>query len=381
MIDELHTGGIEKIAIQQVGALKRIGKKAGLIVLRRVKIEAYPYAEFLKNTPVIYLDDRLPRWFKFSFKIPFFSYLSLFHLTYPLFLPWVVGKKEFTVLVSHGTYTTFTALTLKFFKGIPFFVFIWDPIYYILKKAYVFGPIRIFFFVLLPLARFFDRLIVTFSNGVFVAGSPHLNYLKSVGASRIIKLYPGVEPIDKLPDKKEKFILSVTGWTQAKKPDYNLELIRALPSSHLIMAGSWYPKNSEEDFRQKVKDERLTDRVEITGALEENKLRRLYQEALVLLQTNDDRGFGLPALEAAAHGCTFIIPQGQGVGELFEDKVDGFFTKERDTKVILEKLKLLIGDPKLARRMGESAWTKVANSYSWEKHAQKLSKEVERLFQ
>ena len=86
MIDELHTGGIEKIAIQQVDALKRIGKKAGLIVLRRVKIEAHPYSEFLKNTPVIYLDDRLPRWFKFSFKIPFFSYFSLFRIRRNIFV-------------------------------------------------------------------------------------------------------------------------------------------------------------------------------------------------------------------------------------------------------------------------------------------------------
>jgi len=80
----------------------------------------------------------------------------------------------------------------------------------------------------------------------------------------------------------------------------------------------------------------------------------------------------MPALEAAGHGTTFIIPRGQGVCKLFRNKVDGFYTKEKDTRTIVKYIKKLINNKYLAVEMGEHAWQTVKKNYSWKKHAQQL---------
>ena len=131
-----------------------------------------------------------------------------------------------------------------------------------------------------------------------------------------------------------------------------------------------------EDFRKKVVARNLESRVTITGSLNELELKRLYASARVFVQTNDDRGFGMPALEAASQGCPFVIPDGQGVGELFTDGREGFFTKERGTEELVEKLTWLLNDKKKATTMGRHGWEKVINNYSWEKHALTLIGEL-----
>jgi glycosyltransferase involved in cell wall biosynthesis len=155
-------------------------------------------------------------------------------------------------------------------------------------------------------------------------------------------------------------------------------MLRDLPDAKLIIAGSWYPESLLNRFKAKVVAANLEKRVEVTGPLPEQKLRELFTKAAVFLQISDDRGFGMAALEAASCGCPFIIPQHQGVGELFTDGVEGFITKEKDTKQILAKINLFLKDPDFAKQMGERAWKKVFENYTWEKHAQNLNSEIDK---
>jgi len=132
LIDRLNVGGVEKIAIEEVKALKELNVDATLLVLSRKSVVKDAFKDLLSDIPIVYLDDRLPRIFKFSFKIPFFYFFSFFHLSYPFLIPFVVKKREFDFIISHNTYTSFTAITLSKFNKIPYGVYIWDPISYIL---------------------------------------------------------------------------------------------------------------------------------------------------------------------------------------------------------------------------------------------------------
>jgi glycosyltransferase involved in cell wall biosynthesis len=88
----------------------------------------------------------------------------------------------------------------------------------------------------------------------------------------------------------------------------------------------------------------------------------------------------MPAMEAAGSGTTFIIPRGQGVCSLFVDGEDGFYTKEKDTETILKLLRQLMENKELATRIGNKAWEKAKNNYSWEKHAQELRLLIDKTF-
>jgi len=167
-----------------------------------------------------------------------------------------------------------------------------------------------------------------------------------------------------------------TAWKRGKNPEYILEIAKNIPNIKIKMVGIWLEQAYREEFEVLRKEKNLINQIEIVGEVTEDELSNAYSRAMVVLQTNDDRGFGMPALEAAGRGTTFIIPKGQGVCKLFENNKDGYYTKEKDTKKIVKLLKEIMGNPEKATSMGATAWNKVKENYSWEKHAIALSDEI-----
>lgn len=372
LIDRMNVGGVEKIAIEEVKALIKDGQDAQLVVLRRKGLIDNAFQDLRKGVPTIYLDDRLPGIFKITFKFPVFHFFSLFHITYPFLIPFVIKKKEFDYIIVHGTYTAFTAIGIKKFKKIPYAVFIWDPIGYILTRVYS-KNLSVFIGAFIKLAKFLDKKIVSNSEIVLVGGDAHNKYINALNTKTKIRVIsPSVHPSKNFSLKKKNYVLMVTAWKKGKNPEYIFDLVDQIPNVKIKMVGRWIEDQYEKEFKEKIKAKTHFSNIEIVGEVTEEQLSRYYSEASVLLQTNDDKGFGMPALEAAGHGTTFIIPKGQGVCGLFVDKRDGFYTKEKDTSSILNYLSLLLNDKDLMIKMSKSAWEKVNDNYSWGNHARDL---------
>jgi len=373
LIDRLNVGGVEKIAIQQVKALRDSGEDASLVVLRRKGVVQNAFPELMKEIPVIYLDDRLIPLFKFSCPFPLFHFFSLFHITYCFFIPFAVKKKEFDYFIVHGTYTAFSAIAIKWIRKIPFSVFIWDPISYIVERVYGQKLAGLTKKILLLTAKHLDKFIISNTDVILTGGPAHNGLFNNLNPDKkILEISPGVNPLKKIALKKEDYILMVTAWKSGKNPEYIFELIKRIPKLRVKMVGKWLDSEYKKEFERKIKKINLSKNIEVIGEVNEKRLAKYYQEAVLLLQTNDDRGFGMPALEAAGHGTTFVIPKGQGVCNLFSDEIDGFYTKEKDTKKIAEYLNLLIENKQLALKMGKHAWETVKTHYSWQKHTEKL---------
>lgn len=372
LIDRFNVGGVEKIAIEEVRALRKLGVNAYLLVLRKKGVVDDAFLDLRHGLPTVYLDDRLPKFLRFSFKFPVFNFFSLFHLTYPFLIPFILKGKEFDYLIAHGTYTAFTAVGIKVFRRIRYSVFIWDPIGYILKKAYT-DKFSIFMNLLVGIARLLDKLIISHSDYILVGGNAHNKYIKKINKNAKIKIIsPSVHPSKKLNVKKDNFVLLVTAWKKGKSPEFIFELLKKIPNLRVKMVGKWIDLDYRKEFEVQIKERRLKNNIEITGEVSEAQLGKHYSQALVVFQINDDKGFGMPALEAAGHGTTFIIPKGQGVCSLFINKTDGFFIKEKNVKESVMYLSKFLKDKKLAFVMGNNAWQKVKSKYSWEDHARHL---------
>lgn len=376
MIDRLNVGGVEKIAIEQVKALRSIGVDASLVVLREKGVVEDAFTDLLKDVPVDFLDKRLNPIFRFSFSFPLFHFFSSFHVTYPLVLPFVVKKNEFDYFISHGTYTSLTAMSLRKFRKIRYSAFIWDPASYILDRVYSDTTFKPLFWALKKVAAILDKALIKSMDIVLVGGPAHNDFIKKLDPTKKIKvIYPSVHPIKKIL-KKQNYVLMATAWKRGKNPEYILEVAKNIPNIKIKMVGIWLEQAYREEFEVLRKEKNLINQIEIVGEVTEEELSNAYSRAMVVLQTNDDRGFGMPALEAAGRGTTFIIPKGQGVCKLFENNKDGYYTKEKDTKTIVKLLKEIMGNPEKATSMGASAWKKVKENYSWEKHAIALSDEI-----
>lgn len=325
------------------------------------------------------MDQRLPKLLRFSFQFPVFHFFSSFHITYPLLIPFVFKKKEFDYLIVHSSYTAFSAIGIRKVTHIPYSVFIWDPIDYILGRVYSkkFNSLLIRF--LHTVASFLDKQVVNNADVILVGGDAHNEYFKKLSPhKKIVIIPPSVHPVQSVATKKEKYLLLVTAWKQGKNPEYIFELMKRFNKLRVIMAGKWLDKKEFLSFHNQVKKMGYAKQINITGEISEKQLSMYYKKALFLLQINDDRGFGLPALEAAGHGTTFIIPKGQGVCNLFYDKIDGFFVKERDTESILKYIQKLYNHEELAKTMGKSAWEKVVKKYSWRQHAIQLRQVIKK---
>ena len=376
LIDQLRYAGVEKIAVNEVLALRRMGFEAKLVVMQRGRLDKYVFKEILENIPVVFLSDRLPFTFRFSFKFPILSFFSLFHLTFPFLSSPKVGRKEFDILISHGTYTSFTAIALWKLRGIPFISYMWDPASYIVESVY---SERIRFSLLLSLMKaigmFVDKRILNNSRLILTACKTHLSLLNTQSvAGKVQLLYPSTDPASEVNRHKENYMLVATAWKDGKEPEYLFEIAKRNKDLKIVIAGSWHPKEYQQCFMEKLNSLRLQEQITVTGALSEEKMREIYGNALFFLQFKADIGFGMPALEAAANGCTFVIPEGQGVCDLFESGVDGFYIKEKDLEAMITYIKLFEREKDLATKMGMAAWTKVKQKYSWSQHAYDLSR-------
>lgn len=373
LIDRLNIGGVEKTAIQQVFHLRKIGLNAHLVVLNRKSVVANPLPELTqKIEPIIYLSDRLPKIIQtIDFKFPIFAFFSFFHLFYPLIIPFYVKKKEFDYIISHSSYTTLSAITIKLYRKIPFSIFFWDPINYIINRVYKqkFNPLL--FRLINKLSIFIDKFILNYTDYILVGSKAHHSYFNKIKPDKkIITAYPS-STIGKPSRFKNNKALMVTAWKLGKNPKCIIDIARNSPKVKIDLVGKWLDKKMLSDFKKDLLKYKLSDNIKILGQVTENKLFHLYPKYNVLLTTNKEMGFGMPVFEAACHGTTFIVPKGSGVCPFFKNKVDGYFFEENNIKDISKYLGILTTNKKLAKQMGLSAYKK-ASSYTWQKHVNKI---------
>jgi glycosyltransferase involved in cell wall biosynthesis len=373
LIDQLrYVGGPFKIAVEEVKSLSKLGEDATLVVLKRTDSTAFP--ESLHGIRTIYLSDSLPRILRFSFSFPVFRFFSLFHLSYAIIFRFLPLRERFDAIIAHGTYTCFSAIAIAKNRTTPVIAYVWDPITYILRTVYFKandrGPARQF---ALSIGAFLDKWICRNSSKVLVGSGRHKATLdRLIGdPEKVTVLVPGVQVRDHSEAQRGDFAILATAWRQGKDPEYVLDLASRVHKARFLMAGIWLDGSLRSSFIKRIAELNLQDRVEITDAISEEKLLELYSRALVFLQIHADVGFGLPALEAAAQGCTFVIPEGQGVCEVLSGSGEGYFVQEKRTDSIVAILNSIFDNPMSAIRMGELARER-ATGFSWARHAERL---------
>ncbi len=371
LLDQILVGGVARYAFEEVKHLREMGQQVELMVLMKKKVQGYQYDDLLRKIPIKFLSERFPFIFRHPLKFPFFRFFSTFHIISPYLVPKIILREDFDVVITHATYTCFTSYRLWKKRNIPYIAYIYDPISYVLPRAYASSFLRFLSPFLLPLARGLDALIVKNALATITCSTVHQKRLATLGNKKIKVLHPGCYSLTEIPKTRGDYILSSTKWNAGKRPEFLLNIVENLRAKRvkLIMAGSW-DQPLLHSFSTGIKERKLEGRVEITGALSEEKLNKLYLKARVLVHPIFE-AFGMAGLEAAAHGCPSIIPRGSGVTDLFVHGEDGFFPQEGDLRAYTEYIDKLVADERMARRMGYSAWRK-AQKYSWKKHAANL---------
>jgi alpha-maltose-1-phosphate synthase len=223
------------------------------------------------------------------------------------------------------------------------------------------------------LPRLFDGFLSVSQSSLDVIRAP---------ASKSRVIYGGVDPERFCPTTEQRRgVLFVGRITPHKGID---RLIRALPHSvPLTIAGT-----SGHDWREPERSypnllrQLATDDVTFLEAVSENALPELYRRAQVFVLPSVHRTvygrtveiselLGLSVLEAMASGTPVIASRLGGLSEVVRDGETGYLVTPGDVEELRDRMGELIGDPRLAHRMGDAGRDLVRERFTWEHCAQR----------
>jgi glycosyltransferase involved in cell wall biosynthesis len=114
----------------------------------------------------------------------------------------------------------------------------------------------------------------------------------------------------------------------------------------------------------------LTDFVLVRPA-NDSEMAEIYNRAHIFVSTSWWEGFGLPALEAMACGCTVILTDAGGVNEYAVPGQNCLMYKPKNADELREKILLAVNNPNLRNELSRNAM-ETAKKFSWRRSAGQL---------
>lgn len=134
----------------------------------------------------------------------------------------------------------------------------------------------------------------------------------------------------------------------------------------------------ESELRKRVRVHGTEDRVAFLGPIDHEDVHRFYAACDVFCLPSYQEGFGIVNVEAAACAKPIVSTRLEGIEEYLEHGEHGFLFEPGDVSSLTSFLEKLIADRELRRTFGENA-REMAQSYSWEKQAERMEDFYEKL--
>jgi len=159
-----------------------------------------------------------------------------------------------------------------------------------------------------------------------------------------------------------EMVLAV-GAIQTRKNTLNaVRAVASLPANYkLVLAGgNGYGSEAVHDF---IRRAGLESRVKVLGYVGEDRLRLLYETASLFLFPSTEEGFGLPVLEAMAHGVPVVASATSSLPEVGGDAA--LYVDPRDPGDIAKKIQRGIEDVGLRADLAQRGLAR-ARRFTWQ---------------
>jgi D-inositol-3-phosphate glycosyltransferase len=113
-----------------------------------------------------------------------------------------------------------------------------------------------------------------------------------------------------------------------------------------------------------ARDLGISDLVLFLGKRDQDSLPYYYSAAEALVMPSHYESFGMVALEAMACGTPVVASQVGGLAFLVQDGETGYVVPDGDPEALSERLRMLLSQPELRRKLGEQAAV-YAKNYAW----------------
>jgi glycosyltransferase involved in cell wall biosynthesis len=142
-------------------------------------------------------------------------------------------------------------------------------------------------------------------------------------------------------------------------------LIRTGGMARLLIVGRG---DAEPELRAHMARLGLEQHVDFRGYVDEEEKRRLLRKAWVHVFTSPKEGWGISNLEAAACGTPTVASDSPGLRDSVLHDRTGFLVPHGDTVALAERLRLVLEQPDLRRRLAEGARL-FALDHGWDRAA------------
>jgi colanic acid/amylovoran biosynthesis glycosyltransferase len=169
-------------------------------------------------------------------------------------------------------------------------------------------------------------------------------------------------------------LLTVARLIEKKGLGYAIQAVARLArdgkSVSYVIAGDGPLRSSLEEL---VESTGLKSRVQFLGWVEQEQIRRLLEDAHILVapsvtaQDGDQEGIPNVLKEAMATGLPVVSTHHSGIPELVQNGVSGFLVAERDVEALAERLAFLIDHPETWPELGRAGRRKVEAGFDVER--------------
>jgi glycosyltransferase involved in cell wall biosynthesis len=177
------------------------------------------------------------------------------------------------------------------------------------------------------------------------------------------------EPAKALKDVSRPFIMHVGSPLPHKNIERLIDAFETIkpinPSLILVLAGKkefFFNKLIEE----KISKSKYKQDIRLPGFIEDAKLKWLYENAEAYVLPSLSEGFGLPGLEAMAHGCPLVSSNATCLPEVYGNGAHYFDPENVDDMVA--KIGEVLDNKKLRAQLIKNGHQQL-KKYSWEKMA------------
>ena len=219
-------------------------------------------------------------------------------------------------------------------------------------------------------ARFTEQARRAAANSDFIIAvseftANQVHDLLAVERSRIRVIPHGVDAAGSAePAPREKMVLSVGALQIRKNISRLVDAFESAPGDWtLVLAGSPDGYRATE-ILQRIERSRCRGRIRVTGYVTPQELQQLYARASVFAFPSLAEGFGIPVLEAMAHGVPVVTSKGSAPEEIAGDAA--LLVDAEQTDEIASALFRLTHDADLRTTLIERGHAR-AQLYTWER--------------
>lgn len=184
-----------------------------------------------------------------------------------------------------------------------------------------------------------------------------------------------------LEKKEDKITIGIVKTLEFK---YGVEyLIRAIKELEKILDkenfekvkvkiyGKGYLKETLENLAKELK---IEEKIKFEGFILNSEVPKAINEIDIFVVPSilDSESFGVAAVEAMACEVPVIVSDADGLKEVVIDNKTGFIVPKKDYKAIAEKIKILINDRELRKRLGKIGRERVIELYNWSSNVENM---------